>query len=384
MGKLAFHRTIRTLVFGLAIAAPSLIYPAPARARDYLVAVTNPNSIHLIDARTREVVRSIPIPGQGAPITVSILPKGTVAYVLTNHLGSISGIDLTTGKQVFRADMGGANIGSGDARVRTNIRVRTNSALTVGANGKEVFVLQSRVRLLPAEYQVLDSRIAVYDTSAGTNAKPVRTFPAPRGIFQLIPSPDGKRLYAYGYDYYTLDPKTGERLDTFKVRGWTRPNMGKPDILNMWLAYETTGIYVAGYVAPRTDMDLSNPQAWVSGLLIQDLASGKVRLVDYERGGPITFTFALNPAHRNEVFGVYLQLSKIDIDKAKVVQRIPLEHTYYSLNIASDGSEVYLGGTMNDIAIYGTEKLDHRGNILLPGGGDQGLGFLRLVQWDDE
>ncbi len=369
MGRLAVHRTLRVLGIGLAIAA----WQVPALARDYLVAVTNPNTIHLIDPKAREVVRSIPIPGDGAPITVTVPPNGKIAYVLTNHLGSIAGIDLTTGEQVFRADMD-----------EGNVRVRTNSALAVSDDGKEVFVHQSRVRLLPAEYQVLDTRIAVYDTGAGLDAKPIRSFPAPRGIFQMMTSPDGKRLYAYGYDYYTLDPKTGARLDTFKLRSWERPNMGKPDALNMWLAYETTGIYVAGYVAPRTDMDLSDPQAWVSGLVIQDLASGKIRLLDYERGGPITFTFALNPARRNEVFGVYLQLTKIDIDKAEVIQRVPVEHTYYNLNMASDGSEVYLGGAMNDIAIYGTDELDHRGNILLPGGGDQGLGFLRLVQWDDE
>ncbi|MCZ7600645.1 MAG: hypothetical protein M5U09_26970 [Gammaproteobacteria bacterium] len=78
-------------------------------------------------------------------------------------------------------------------------------------------------------------------------------------------------------------------------------------------------------------------------------------------------------------YGVYTQLSKIDLDKDELVKRIDLPHTYYAVNVSSDGSELYAGGTMNDIAIYDTETLEPIGSIGLPGG-NMALSSLRIIQ----
>ncbi|MFQ5535239.1 MAG: quinohemoprotein amine dehydrogenase subunit beta [Sphingomonadales bacterium] len=355
---------------------------APVSAKDYLVTASHPNSLHLIDVKARTVVRSMPIPGDGAPVTISTTPTGKVAYVLTNHLESVAGIDLETGEQVFRADFS-----------EDDTRIKSISAMTVGGDGRELFVFQSPVRLSPSEYQVMDTRIAVYDTSAGVDAKPVRSFPAPRGIMQLLSSPDGATLYAFGFDIHTLDARTGESLATFKMRGWDRPNLGQPDILTMWTAPDMSGIYAAAYAAPRTDMNPTDPMAWHSGLMLLDLATGAIELRDFERGGPITFSAVVNPVRRNEVYSIYLMFSKLDLSRAidldanptdsLVVKRLGAPHTYYNINISSDGEEIYLGGTMDDIAIHGTAEMDARGTIKLPGGGDMALGFLKMVKWGD-
>ncbi len=43
------------------------------------------------------------------------------------------------------------------------------------------------MRLLPDRYEVQEARIAVYKIADGLDAKPVRTFPAPRQVILLIP-----------------------------------------------------------------------------------------------------------------------------------------------------------------------------------------------------
>lgn len=355
---------------------------APATAKDYLVTASHPNTLHVIDAKARTVIHSWPIPGDGSPLTISTTADGKTAYILTNHIGSVAGIDLESGEQTFRADFS-----------EDDIRIRTNSAMTVSADGKELYAFQSPVHLMAAEYQVLDTRIAVYDTSAGTAAKPVRLLPAPRGIFQLLSSSDSSKIYAYGYDVYTLDAQTGEILSTFPVRNWNRGNLGKPDILNMWTAPETTGIYASVYSVPRRDMNPEDPLAWYTGLMLMDLATGEIELRDFERGGPLTFSAVVNPVRRNEVYTIYVMLSKLDLDRridldanpsdTLVVKRLGAPHTYYNINISSDGEEIYLAGAMNDIAVFGTAEMDLRGRIELPGGGDMALTFLKLVQWPD-
>jgi hypothetical protein len=88
----------------------------------------------------------------------------------------------------------------------------------------------------------------------------------------------------------------------------------------------------------------------------------------------------VNPARPHEVYGVYTTLSKIDRERGEVLERIDLDHTYYSVNVASDGSELYIGGTMSDIAVYDTETFEQLGRIEMPGGADQALASLRLIQ----
>ena len=58
---------------------------------------------------------------------------------------------------------------------------------------------------------------------------------------------------------------------------------------------------------------------------------------------------------------------------------VDLDHSYYCVNFATDGSEVYLAGTYNDIAIYDPDTMEKLGNIELPGG-DMGLSNTRIFR----
>jgi hypothetical protein len=65
---------------------------------------------------------------------------------------------------------------------------------------------------------------------------------------------------------------------------------------------------------------------------------------------------------------VLTQLKKFDVTAQREVASVDLEHSYYCINFSTDGRELYLAGTFNDIAIYDAETLEKLGNIQLPGG----------------
>ncbi len=48
--------------------------------------------------------------------------------------------------------------------------------------------------------------------------------------------------------------------------------------------------------------------------------------------------------------------------------------------MSSDGSEIFVGGTMDDIGVYDSADLRKLDQIFLPSGNDQGLGTLRIVR----
>jgi quinohemoprotein amine dehydrogenase beta subunit len=342
----------------------------PGLAKDYLLTGAKPDKLVLVDPAARKVEKSCQVPDAGTGLlTIVPSPDASTAYAITNHWESVAGIDLDSCEQVFRADFS-----SGDERVKATF------AMAISPDGKELFVFQSPVRLLPGEYQVQPTRIAVYDTAAGVGAEPIRTFEAPRRTAVLAMSNDGAKLYAVSWDIYVLDPQTGEITDTLPLRHWDRPNYAEPDVLDVWPQWEATGIFSTPYFAVRTDVDPNDAGAYKTGLATLDLETGEFETKDFEDTSVIIFSTVINPQRKNEVYGVYTTLSKIDRARGEVLERIELDHTYYTVNVASDGSELYVGGTMSDIAVYDTETFEQLGRIEMPGGADQTLASLRLIQ----
>jgi len=324
----------------------------------------------MVDAAARKVERvyDLPVPTSGMAQLVPS-PDGKTAYVLTNNLESIIGLDLDTGKMVFRTDFS------------TN-EVRTKSVVTmdISPDGKELFVHQMSVRLGLGEYEVLPTRIAVYNTADGLAAKPARTFPAPRRINMLAMSTDGQTLYAMGWDFYMLDPKTGKMKGEHKIQGWDRANSSPPDILDFWPQYEQTGVLSTPYFYARTDKDPSkDADAFKTGMLTLDLKTGEYVMDDFENTSVVIFSSVIAP-NRKEAYTVYTQLSKVDLVKDELVKRVELPHTYYVVNISADGKELYLGGTMCDIGVHSTETLDRLATIELTGCRDMGSNGMRIIQ----
>ena len=124
---------------------------APALAKDYLLTAAKPDKLVMVDPAARKVEKTcdIPDPGTGV-LTIVPAPDASTAYMIVNHWESVSGIDLDTCEQVFRADFS-----SGDERVKATF------GMDISPDGRELFVFQSPVRLGLGEYEVQPTRIAV-------------------------------------------------------------------------------------------------------------------------------------------------------------------------------------------------------------------------------
>jgi hypothetical protein len=64
---------------------------------------------------------------------------------------------------------------------------------------------------------------------------------------------------------------------------------------------------------------------------------------------------------------------------SRLEKRVPLDHTFYDINVSSDGREIYLGGTNCDVAFYDASSLAKKAVLKLPGCTDQALSTLRVV-----
>jgi hypothetical protein len=92
-----------------------------------------------------------------------------------------------------------------------------------------------------------------------------------------------------------------------------------------------------------------------------------------------SFSTVLNPA-RTKAYGTYSQLSLVDTRTYTLEKRVDLAHTFYAINMASDGHELYLGGAMCDAAFYDPVTSVKRPNLRLAGCADQSLASLRVIR----
>jgi quinohemoprotein amine dehydrogenase beta subunit len=358
---------LKTIITGAALAT---LIVAPAAAKEYLLTGVKPDQLVLVDLESRQVERSYTIPDAGTGVlTLVPSPDGKVAYAIVNRWESVAGIDLDSGEQVFRADLS-----------QDDIRAKATFGMDISPDGKELYVFVLPTRIGSSEYQVQDTHVAVFDTAAGLDAEPIRTFPAPRRTAILAASADGSRLYSVNWDITALDPRTGEVLDVHPVRHWERPNYGEPDVLGVWPQWEQTGVYSNPYFVVRTDMDPEDPAAYKTGLFALDLNDHSFRYTDFENTEVVIFSSVIDPTNPDLAFAVYTQLSKIDLAEGRLLDRVDLDHTYYAVNISGDGRELYVGGTMDDIGVYDAETLEKLDSIRLPGGNDMALSSLRIIQ----
>jgi len=337
-----------------------------AAAADLILTGAKPDKLFVIDAASRKVRSEFTIPGANGQVGVIVpSPDGRVAYVLVNRMESIVGIDLRSGRVVFRADLSTAEE-----------RVKSLFAFTVTPDGKELISYEVPTRLLPSEYQVEEPRFAVFRTNAGTKARAVRQFPAPRRLHMLLMRPDGRSFYALGFDLYEYDVRTGRLLGTRGIQQWQLPGHSQPDLLAFWPVTEPTGVFTSPLYAEAPQDGKPAP---TTALMSLDLASGALDYRDFEPLSALIFSTVLSP-DRKTAYGVYSTLTKVDVEGRKLAARVPLDHTYYSVNIASDGGEIYIGGAMCDVGFYDPATLVRKANLKLPGCADQSVASLRVVR----
>lgn len=342
---------------------------APASGGDFMVVMNRPNNLHLIDLAGRRVARTCELPGDFGPGTVALSPDHRMAYALTNRFENIYGVDLETCEVRFSAKQS-----------QGNERVKSIGSIAVSPDGKWVYTHQNPTRLLVDRYEVLDSRVAVYDTGSGLDATPARTFPAPRQITIMAAGDDGT-LYLGGRDIYAMDTATGETRIALPSQSVGDPRESLRDSLTVWPLGAINDEMVRMYSAARykdDSQDLATAD-WVWGYERVDLETGEAEARIFGPLEVVLFSGMARPSDANQFYAVLTQLKKFDVAQQKELASVDLEHSYYCINFSTDGSEVYLAGTFNDVAVYDADTLEKLANIELPGG-DMSLANTRVFR----
>lgn len=340
----------------------------PALARDYLAVPARPDKLVIVDAENMAIDKVITIPDAGPlPQTPVISKDGTRAFVLMNKLESIAMIDLMTGKVTGRIEL------SGDGE-----RVKGMFGMDLSPDGTTLVVYQSPVKMLPDEFQVQPTRLAFFDAGTG---KLKSTTEAPRQITVLAWSKDGSHIYGLGRKMYVFDA-AGKLVEEKPVHGWQTETYSQPDVLAVWSQFESSGVIATPFYAARLDLAADDPTAFRTGILTQDLDSGELKMAEVEVADIFYFSTAVSPTDKNRVFGAYNFLSSFDMGEAKPIKRVSLPHSYYSVNVSTDGKTVYLGGALNDVAAYDAETLERKGEVNMPDGANISLASTRIFQRD--
>jgi quinohemoprotein amine dehydrogenase beta subunit len=349
-----------------ACAALALCAGAASRADagDLIVTGAKPDHLFVIDAASRTVRSDLRIPGANGIVgAVIISPDHKTVYVLVDRMERIVGLDIASGREVFRAVLS-----------TPDERVKSFFSMVLTPDGKELIVHEMPTKLLPNEYVAEDTRFAVYRTNAGLEAKAVRTFPAPRRVHMLLMRPSGRSFYAVGFNLDEFDVKTGKLLGTRGIQQWNLPEHGQPDLLAFWPVTEPTGVWTSPVYS---DLKKGGETVPTTALMSLDLKSGELSYEDFEPFSALIFATVLSP-DRKHAYGVYTTLTSIDVPGHRLEKRVPLDHTFYDVNLSTDGSEIYTGGTQCDVGIYDAATLAKKAVVKLPGCPDQSISTLRV------
>ncbi|WP_166363964.1 quinohemoprotein amine dehydrogenase subunit beta [Pseudomonas akapageensis] len=326
---------------------------------EYMVATNYPNNLHVIDLQNDSLYKTCQMPDAFGPGTVQLSPDRKIAYVLNNHYADVYGVELDSCKQVFHASI----------TQQPGEKARSMFAFTVSHDGKELYTVANPTLMLNDHYEVKQPRLDVYATDAGMDAKPVRSFPAPRQL-TIMQSGDDGTLYVAGADVYKVNVKTGKFDVLIPSRHWKRPLYSAPDVLYVWNQQTHRHDFSLLYTTAKFKDKKEDPATadYLYGFFNIDLATGKTETVDF---GPLTeiyFSGMRSPKDPNLMYGVLNRLAKYDIKEKKMLQAANLDHSYYCISFNKAGNKIYLAGTFNDVAIFDADSLKQIGKIQLPGG----------------
>lgn len=340
----------------------------PAFAGDLLLTVARPANMYVFDADSRELVRDCALQSNAIPGVIAMSPDNAVAYILVNNWQDVIGVEVATCDTVFMARQS-----DGD------VTRRSLASLAVSKDGTELYTVRNPVRTHSDRLEVLEPEFAVYDTSAGLEAEPVTLHPAPRRSTLMATDRKGD-VYIAGHEIYRVDPASGETEVAIANASWDRPTYSPPDVLAFWPTGSQNDefmlMYTAAVFSDETQTEMAD---FVWGYQSVDLTTGETEIADFTSFEVLMFSGVRSATEPNILYGAYTQLSKHDLDTQELIKRVDLPHTYYVINVSTDGKEIYVGGTNDDIGIYDSETLERIGEIRMPSGGDMSVATLHVL-----
>ncbi|OPX55126.1 quinohemoprotein amine dehydrogenase subunit beta [Oceanospirillum multiglobuliferum] len=336
---------------------------------EYLLTVTRPNQLHVIDTETNKLLRSCDIPGSFGNGSIAISPDGRTAFVLSNKMEDVYGIDITNCETTFSA-----------LQSYDNVQVKTFISMAISPDGKELYTIQNPVRKLRDRFETMAPRLAAFNIADGLNAKPIRTFPVDRRITKIATQQNGEVILGGG-DIKAINPKTGETRLITALQNWERApdKWVPPDAFAMHTMGEHIGEFVMPYFTIRWNGEPGDESKadFLWGHVRIDLKTGAVENFETVPFEFIVFNWVTDPKDKDVMYGSFNQLSKHNLKTGETLNVLGMDHTYYNLNMTTDGKKLYVGGAGNNISIHDPDTLAKLGSIPLVG--DMSTADLRLA-----
>ena len=338
--------------------APEQTPPAHASVTGYMVAVNRPDNMHLIDLASNSIVRTCKLPAYAAPGTVLISPDHNVAYVLANHFREVYGLNIDTCALVFSTRQN-----------HDNLRVISYGTIALSPDGRELYVHQNPTLIMNDHYEVQDTQVAVFDTSAGLEAAPVRSLPAPRQIMIMNTDAQGV-LYLMGPDVHAMDVQTGALRTVIQGRGLEDPRYAMRDALTIWPIGTVANELIRLYTVAKFKDETHNLETadWLWGYDRIDLTTGAAESREFAPLEAVYFSGMHRPGHPDQIYMTFNKLKRYDVNTMTETGSGGLDHSYYQVNFSPDGNRVYVSGALHDILTFDAETMEMIARISLPGG----------------
>jgi DNA-binding beta-propeller fold protein YncE len=281
--------------------------------------------VQVIDGATDTIVADIPV--KGAVRNVDLSADRKYLYVTSNrHL--VHKVDLAQNRVVATADVKG----DGWDRVMYGFVLAPDGKTAYGAfmsrraeNGEAIVG-----RPVVAQFALDTGRI-------------VRSVEVPWGVAHLVGAREGRTIYAFGQDLYTIDT-TGPDLRVVA----TQPILDKGmNMLPFWdYTFDNGGVASMNYYT-----------ATAMGVMLVDQKTGAIEDLVLKGDPAMAYSVVLAP-DRKRAWAVMDDLTEIDLARKTYVRSVPVaEGTCYGVNVSSDGRKVYVAGGGSTLTVYDAKTL---------------------------
>ena len=281
--------------------------------------------VQVIDGATDTIVADIPV--KGAVRNVDLSADRKYLYVTSNrHL--VHKVDLAQNRVVATADVKG----DGWDRVMYGFVLAPDGRTAYGA-------FMSR-RAENGEAIVGRPVVAQFDLDTG---RIVRSVEVPWGVAHLVGAREGRTIYAFGQELYTIDT-TGPDLRIVA----TQPILDKGmNMLPFWdYTFDNGGVASMNYYT-----------ATAMGVMLIDQKTGAIEDLVLKGDPAMAYSVVLAP-DRKRAWAVMDDLTEIDLVRKTYVRSVPVaEGTCYGVNVSSDGRKVYAAGGGSTLTVYDAKTL---------------------------
>ena len=281
--------------------------------------------VQVIDGATDTIVADIPV--KGAVRNVDLSADRKHLYVTSNrHL--VHKVDLAQNRVVATADVKG----DGWDRVMYGFVLAPDGRTAYGA-------FMSR-RAENGEAIVGRPVVAQFDLDTG---RIVRSVEVPWGVAHLVGAREGRTIYAFGQELYTIDT-TGPDLRIVA----TQPILDKGmNMLPFWdYTFDNGGVASMNYYT-----------ATAMGVMLIDQKTGAIEDLVLKGDPAMAYSVVLAP-DRKRAWAVMDDLTEIDLVRKTYVRSVPVaEGTCYGVNVSSDGRKVYAAGGGSTLTVYDAKTL---------------------------